>query len=70
MHLSISTKVTVACAAVLMPSLLLLASWLNIGAEVGAANGHIGHLTELLRGQNRYVGSINQAQHLIEAAFR
>lgn len=26
--------------------------------------------TELLRGQNRYVGSITQAQHLIEAACR
>ncbi|KQN80262.1 hypothetical protein ASE90_15195 [Sphingomonas sp. Leaf67] len=53
MHLSISTKVTVACTAVLLPSLLLLASWLHIGAEVGDAAGHIGHLTELLRGQDR-----------------
>lgn len=53
MHLSISTKVTLACAAVLLPSLLLLASWLHIGAEVGSAAGHIGHLTELLRGQDR-----------------
>lgn len=53
MHLSISTKVTVACAAVLLPSLLLLASWLNIGAEVGAASGHIGHLSLLLREQDR-----------------
>ncbi len=53
MHLSISTKVTVACATVLLPSLLLLASWLHIGAEIGSSAGHIGHLTELLRGQDR-----------------
>ncbi|MBB3589364.1 EAL domain-containing protein [Sphingomonas sp. BK481] len=47
MHFSISTKVTAACAAVLVPSLLLLASGLEIGAEVGAANEHIGHLSQL-----------------------
>ena len=51
MHFSISTKVTAACAAVLVPSLLLLASGLEIGAEVGAANEHIGHLSQLLRVQ-------------------
>jgi len=51
-HFSISTKVTAACTAVLVPSLLLLASGLKVGAEVGAANEHIDHLSRLLRVQD------------------
>jgi diguanylate cyclase (GGDEF)-like protein len=51
-HLSISTKVTAACAAVLLPSLLLLGSGIRIGAEVGAANEDIGRLSQLLRVQD------------------
>jgi hypothetical protein len=51
-HLSISTKVTAACTAVLVPSLLLLASGLKVGAEVGVANEHIDHLSRLLRVQD------------------
>ncbi|MGI4799174.1 MAG: M28 family metallopeptidase, partial [Janthinobacterium lividum] len=46
---------------------------LSIAAELGRfEDDHMRRVaqTELLRGQNRYVGSINQAQHLIEAACR
>lgn len=52
MPVSIGSKVTAACIAVLVLSLLLLANGLRVGAEVEAANQHVDHLTHLLRKQN------------------
>lgn len=51
--MSIAKKVTGACAAVLLPALLLVASGLSIGVQVQASNKNIDHLTHLLRAQDR-----------------
>ncbi len=52
MPVSIGSKVTAACIAVLVLSLLLLANGLRVSAEVEAANQYVDHLTHLLREQN------------------
>jgi len=50
--MSIASRVTVTCTALLLLSLLLLFQGLRVGEEVQAANERIGLLTHLLRAQN------------------